>query len=271
LGSHDSFIVAGGNFTATSGGSSVTAMHVAEFGAAGWAQVGDGLDAPVGALLDVNGTLYAGGDMFASSTATFGLARIDDGAATWGGLMPGLASYITENTGVTEVRALATDGVYVYIGGGFTLTQMTSFGSNVARFEGTADSFTPLADLDAPVKTLMSDANGLIAGGSFSENSGTGLPFLAQAQTSTGIHAPQYSHGVTLFPNPATNELTITLDQNIPANSTLEVVDVKGRSMIKRDLDQTTTTLDVSQLPAGAYIVRIEMNGAITNSPFVKR
>ncbi len=271
LGSHDSYIVAAGYFTATTGVSSISAMHVAEFGSSGWTQVGDGLDAPVHALLDVNGTLFAGGDMFNGSTSTFGMASIDDGAASWDGLMPGLASYITENTAVTEVRALTTDGGYVYIGGGFTLTQMTVFGSNVARFEGTADSFTPMADLDAPVDALMNDVNGLIAGGSYSQNSGTQLPFLAQTQISTGISGTVLTQGVTLFPNPATTELTITLDQNIPANSTVEVVDVQGRSMIKRNLIQELTTLDVSQLIPGNYIVRTMMDGVARTSSFVKR
>jgi hypothetical protein len=271
LGSHDGLIVAGGSFTATTGGSSVSAMYVAEFGATGWAQVGDGLDGPVNVLLDVDGSLYAGGSMYANVAPLFGLARIGANATAWELLMPGLDSYIAVNSGVTEVRALATDGEYVYIGGGFSMTQMTVFGSNIARFEGTADSFTPMADLDSPVDALMNDMGGLIAGGSFSQNSGTGLPFLAQAQVSTGIPASVSAQGPALFPNPATTKLTVTVQHSIPANSSLEVVDMQGRPMIKRDLDQTVTTLDISRLAPAAYIVRTVMDGAATTSPFVKR
>jgi len=271
LGSHDGFLVAGGNFTGTTGGASISALHVAEFGAAGWAQVGDGLDGSVHVLLDVDGTLFAGGDMYADVAPLFGLARIAASATTWEQLMPGLASYITINAGYTEVRALATDGEYVYIGGGFNMAQFTTYGNSVARFDGTADAFTPMAEFNAPVDALMSDNNGLIAGGEFDQNSSAALPYLAQTQISTGILAPASAQGPALFPNPATTELTVTVDRDIPANSTLEVVDMQGRSMIKSNLNQTVTTLDVSQLVPGAYIVRTVMNGVASTSPFVKR
>jgi hypothetical protein len=148
---------------------------------------------------------------------------------------------------------------------------MTTFGSNVARFEGTADSFTPLADLDAPVNAMMNAINGLIVGGSFSTNSGAALPFLAQTQISTGVHAPAYAQGPVLFPNPATTQLTITVDRDVPARSVLEVLDAQGRPIFSRGFSERTTTVDIADLVPGTYLVRTVMNGAAASRPFIKR
>ncbi len=70
----------------------------------------------------------------------------------------------------------------------------------------------------------------------------------------TGTRDEQASAALSVFPNPATDRLTVTAP--VSAASAV-VIDALGRTVQTAVLVNGTTTLEVSQLPAGVYTLRV--------------
>lgn len=74
----------------------------------------------------------------------------------------------------------------------------------------------------------------------------------------------------TLWPNPATEKLTVESSRPNDA-MTLEILDINGQRLSSHQTGGTTT-LDVAQLSAGVYFIRItSMGSAITQLKFIKQ
>ena len=63
----------------------------------------------------------------------------------------------------------------------------------------------------------------------------------------------------TLRPNPANGKVEITMDRR--DTYTVEMLDARGAVVLRKTFDAISATLDIPQLPAGTYIVRIATNG----------
>ena len=59
-----------------------------------------------------------------------------------------------------------------------------------------------------------------------------------------------------MYPNPAKTNLNIVLPSNLE-NSKVEVYDILGKIVLKKDLQASFNTLDVSDIKAGIYLVKI--------------
>lgn len=78
----------------------------------------------------------------------------------------------------------------------------------------------------------------------------------------------------SISPNPASTALTVIPSAPLPA--TLTVLDIQGRIVLTQSFSQTHTrsfTLDISTLPAGAYILEMKLQGsnATCRQQFVKQ
>ncbi|MFN8713886.1 MAG: T9SS type A sorting domain-containing protein [Bacteroidota bacterium] len=71
--------------------------------------------------------------------------------------------------------------------------------------------------------------------------------------------------GVKLYPNPASSQFIIQLDDAITEHpSQFILLDLSGRTVLTQQLTQTQTEVSVAELPAGVYLWRItEQNGAV--------
>ncbi len=80
---------------------------------------------------------------------------------------------------------------------------------------------------------------------------------------------------VSLFPNPASNQLTIQLRSSLREHVLAIIIDSKGRTVRRLEFDPTDAELrvelDVSTLPAGAYHLRLLQNGLQTVRTFIKQ
>ena len=89
-----------------------------------------------------------------------------------------------------------------------------------------------------------------------------GVSRLTFWSASDGVVEAEDLHKVELFPNPADGEVTIRFDSEAPVSAAL--TDLAGRE-VKAFSFQRTTTVDVSHLPAGQYILRLATaNGVAT-------
>ncbi len=75
-----------------------------------------------------------------------------------------------------------------------------------------------------------------------------------------------------LFPNPANNALNLKTDRLIEPADRLEIYDYTGRQVMSCSAsDAVSAPMDISQLPAGTYVVRLRMAEGTTNAAFVKQ
>ena len=76
--------------------------------------------------------------------------------------------------------------------------------------------------------------------------------------------------GITLYPNPAKNILNLKLPENIDVNVTsVSIANSLGQIVLKQKTENTTT-IDVSNLQKGIYIVSLTTNYGSWNGKFVK-
>lgn len=71
----------------------------------------------------------------------------------------------------------------------------------------------------------------------------------------------------SVYPNPARDEISITLPQTVDGFSNIKILTLTGEQlMASRQSDR----IDISRLPAGAYILQTETAGIIANRRFMK-
>jgi IgA Peptidase M64/Secretion system C-terminal sorting domain len=63
--------------------------------------------------------------------------------------------------------------------------------------------------------------------------------------------------GVEVFPNPTEQSITITLEKVVKGNTNLELIDIQGRAMLKREITEEKTNINLQTFPAGTYLLRV--------------
>lgn len=72
-----------------------------------------------------------------------------------------------------------------------------------------------------------------------------------------------------IYPNPAGNLLSIELDQN-SRNSVIEISNLEGRQVLKKNILTSHTNLNIGYFPDGMYIIRITTGSSVKTGKFVK-
>lgn len=75
----------------------------------------------------------------------------------------------------------------------------------------------------------------------------------------------------TLFPNPAHNELNLKTDRLLQANDRVEIFDYTGRLVQSFSATDAGETMNISNLSAGTYVVRLRTASGISTTSFVKQ
>lgn len=84
-------------------------------------------------------------------------------------------------------------------------------------------------------------------------------------QGPNGIHDISSDAQVTIYPNPATDVLTIGTTERVDEQ---KIYDIKGQLVM--DIKANTNQINVSKLSAGIYVLELNINGAFSRSKFVK-
>jgi D-alanyl-D-alanine carboxypeptidase len=72
----------------------------------------------------------------------------------------------------------------------------------------------------------------------------------------TGIPGKKPPENFTIFPNPASGELTIS---GLPVNSEIQLTDLTGKLLMTQKTVNVLTTIDIHQLPSGVYVLRTSL------------
>jgi hypothetical protein len=78
------------------------------------------------------------------------------------------------------------------------------------------------------------------------------------AGTITYINRPEDSNGIIFYPNPVYLQLNYSISTDKPVE--LTIFDLEGRIIKKHNTEFHLGRVDVSELPAGVYILRINHN-----------
>ena len=82
--------------------------------------------------------------------------------------------------------------------------------------------------------------------------------------TSISINEMDLANAVTLYPNPASTEITVQSDMHF---TVIELLDVTGKTILK----QRSKTIDVSSLSNGMYLLKVRTDRQIAVKRFIKK
>ncbi|MEI7981064.1 MAG: T9SS type A sorting domain-containing protein [Bacteroidota bacterium] len=72
------------------------------------------------------------------------------------------------------------------------------------------------------------------------------------------------THRLTVFPNPANNKISIASGNWLPGETMISVINMKGEQVIQRNFqNQNPVEMDVSMLPKGIYLVKMQTRAGI--------
>ena len=85
---------------------------------------------------------------------------------------------------------------------------------------------------------------------------------------SDNILSQTSSLNIEVFPNPASNEIVISLQQN-PGQATFEVLDLTGKIILEETLINQSTRLNVSTMPKGLYFWKLILPNSVLSDKLV--
>ena len=90
-------------------------------------------------------------------------------------------------------------------------------------------------------------------------------------QNVVGINGVDLQNELVVFPNPAKNNITVTVKKCLLKNYTLELVDLFGRTLYRQEnmLPATAYLINISTLPKGLYNILIKLEGATTTKKLI--
>ncbi len=94
---------------------------------------------------------------------------------------------------------------------------------------------------------------------------------LIDISTPVGINDIIISKGLSIFPNPANNELNFAVDFLTKDKITIKVHDIAGKLIIKETASSSENKINIQSLNSGAYILKIIQNKNIWISKFIKQ
>lgn len=72
---------------------------------------------------------------------------------------------------------------------------------------------------------------------------------------------------VALYPNPATEKLMIQSEVTV---NQYDIYNVAGEMILGKPVDEKSFDINVSELPAGTYLIKMTSNGLVQTKRFVK-
>ncbi len=76
--------------------------------------------------------------------------------------------------------------------------------------------------------------------------------------------------GIIIYPNPATDRLYVKIENNNDTGAVLTIVDLTGRLMATHNLVDNLSGVDISHLPAGIFICKVNIRNRVYSGRIVK-
>ena len=72
---------------------------------------------------------------------------------------------------------------------------------------------------------------------------------------STGLNNENFNEGINIYPNPVTEKIVVKINDNTDVDVTL--FNILGEVMLQQRISSTNNEINVSELPAGIYLIKI--------------
>jgi len=229
----------------------------------------DGSNCNIEAMVEYQGELYIGG-YFLQSHGYAG-----DFIMKWNG-----STFSPVGTGMNNrVRCMKVYNGKLYVGGYFT--NAGGVASNyIAMWDGsnwnpiTTDTFNIPGGALLTVDAIDVYHDSLIIGGSFTSiNGDTACRKIAKYNSAlTGIGERTRSNVMSLFPNPANDQITIEFTSSL--NTVLEIKNILGQTLyaeaLKGGLGKRSETIDISTFSKGLYFIYLQNERESVSVKFIK-
>ena len=74
----------------------------------------------------------------------------------------------------------------------------------------------------------------------------------------------------TVFPNPASNNITVNLDEAVE-NGLIQITDLTGKVVLTSTMSGFQSVIELAELPAGIYVITIAAENEVQRSEFIKQ
>jgi photosystem II stability/assembly factor-like uncharacterized protein len=74
---------------------------------------------------------------------------------------------------------------------------------------------------------------------------------------------------IKVYPNPATEVLNFEME-NLDKKATLKIIDVMGKTVLEESIFESEKSISIEGLAKGLYFIRVEKDGSIATSKFIK-
>lgn len=132
--------------------------------------------------------------------------------------------------------------------------------------DGSLDTIFPKKYVNREVKDLILQTDGNITFVGYFNYNPTGIMRLIGDTPLSVNTMPEVGFNVKMYPNPA---IEIVNFDAIPQNSTLRILDLTGKVVYERSGLDNFESVNTSDFSKGAYLVRIENNGSISNNKLI--
>ncbi|MDT8411555.1 MAG: T9SS type A sorting domain-containing protein [Vicingaceae bacterium] len=273
----------GGNFTDF--GKGIRDLVVYKNGS--WQKVGQGLvggNTTVNVLQVYKNELYFSG-MIDESAGNVGHTILKWNDTTLSKVGNGLQNGNNQNSGFPQAWDLTVYNGYLYASGTFSFANHIP-AQGLARWDGTqwcgyaTDTINPQITgkgVEFFQDTMYWATNIDTINGVFVNKllKYTGGNTTAICSTIVGINKFQQTNSLTLYPNPTNNSITIKLkDEFYNKDISIEIYDIISQlsySNIIKKHGNNHLTINVTHLPKGIYLIKLQMEGENYSAKFVKQ
>ncbi|MCC7333385.1 MAG: T9SS type A sorting domain-containing protein [Flavobacteriales bacterium] len=102
-------------------------------------------------------------------------------------------------------------------------------------------------------------------------NQSGGVSFFDGAEAVISVQELENNISMKVYPNPASTVLNIEISQNELKNTTAEIFDCLGKSVMKVGLNRSYTQLPINNIRSGIYILKINNNQTSTTLKWIKQ
>jgi predicted GH43/DUF377 family glycosyl hydrolase len=88
--------------------------------------------------------------------------------------------------------------------------------------------------------------------------------------TPLSVHDPSISCKIKIFPNPATDWLTLMWNNNANENANVYIYDITGQLLLHKEINSSIMDIDVHNLSKGLYLIALNDTKYITKKKFIK-
>ena len=74
---------------------------------------------------------------------------------------------------------------------------------------------------------------------------------------------------LNIYPNPATSGVRVELPFTPAQNTQLSITNLSGQEVLRRELTEAITELDINSLNAGIYFLRVQSNNGLVTQKLV--